>query len=207
MNPEDFKQAWQTPSSQTRLTIDADLLLQEVRRNDRNFSDTIFWRDVREVGVGLVMIPIWLYMGVQMALPWTWYLTVPGLVWIVVFLLVDRRRHRQPPAGPNESLRERVESSLAQVEHQIWLLRNICWWYLAPLFVPMLAFFGQVGWTVRDGGWWTVLATFLMVGFASTVMAAVYRLNQHAVRSSLEPRRQELKTLLASLQDETPAAE
>ena len=35
MNPDDFKQAWQTQSSQTRLTIDAELLLKEVRRNQR----------------------------------------------------------------------------------------------------------------------------------------------------------------------------
>ena len=30
MNPDDFKQAWQSQTSQTRLTIDADLLLKEV---------------------------------------------------------------------------------------------------------------------------------------------------------------------------------
>jgi len=207
MNPDDFKQAWQTPSSQTRLTIDADLLLQEVRRNDHNFTTTIFWRDVREVGVGLMMIPVWFYMGVRMALPWTWYLTVPGLVWIVAFLLVDRRCHRQPPAGPGESLRERVESSLTQVEHQIWFLRNVWWWYLAPLLLPGLVFVMHVGWKIRDGGWWTVLATTMMCGLVAVVMIAVYRFNLHAVRSSLEPRRLELKTLLASLQDETPIAE
>ena len=37
MNPDDFKQAWQAQSSQTRLTIDAELLLKEVRRNQRRF--------------------------------------------------------------------------------------------------------------------------------------------------------------------------
>ena len=35
MNPDDFKRAWQTQTSQTRLTIDAELLLREVRRNQQ----------------------------------------------------------------------------------------------------------------------------------------------------------------------------
>ena len=51
MNPDDFKQAWQAQSSQTRLTIDAELLLKEVRRNQQHFTAMIFWRDVREVGI------------------------------------------------------------------------------------------------------------------------------------------------------------
>ena len=124
MDPDDFKQAWQTQSSQTRLTIDAELLLKEVRRNQRYFTATIFWRDVREVGVGLLMVPLWLYLGVKHSLPWTWYLMVPALLWVAGYMLADRMRHKRQPPEPGEPLRQRVESSLAQVEHQIWLLRN-----------------------------------------------------------------------------------
>jgi len=60
MNPDNFKQVWQTRLSQSRLTIDAELLLNEVRRNQEYFTATIFWRDVREVGPGLLMVPLWL---------------------------------------------------------------------------------------------------------------------------------------------------
>ena len=64
MDPDKYQQAWQAHSSQTRVTVDADLLLKEVQRNQRNFRATIFWRDVREVGVGLLMLPLWFYLGV-----------------------------------------------------------------------------------------------------------------------------------------------
>jgi len=43
MNPDNFKQTWQTQTSESRLTIDAELLLNEVRRNQRHFNATIFW--------------------------------------------------------------------------------------------------------------------------------------------------------------------
>ena len=206
MNPDNFQQAWQTQSSPTRLTIDAELLLKEVRRNERQFTATIFWRDVREVGTALLSVPLWIYLGVKLSLPWTWYLTVPALVWIAGFMLADRMRHKRQPPASGEPLRQRVESSLAQVEHQIWLLRNVFWWYLLPLALPILAFFGQIAWQVRSSGWLAALVVALVVLVGVVVFGAVYRLNQDGVRSELEPRRQELEALLASLKDETPAA-
>ncbi len=38
VEPDKFQQAWQAQTSATRVTADAGLLLQEVRRNQRNFS-------------------------------------------------------------------------------------------------------------------------------------------------------------------------
>ena len=37
MDPDNFKQAWQAQASPSQLTIDADLVLKEVRRNQQNF--------------------------------------------------------------------------------------------------------------------------------------------------------------------------
>lgn len=207
MNPDDFQRAWQTQSSHTRLTIDADLLLKEVQRNQRQFTATLFWRDMREICTGVLLAPLWLYLGVKLSLPWTWYLTAPMLVWIAGYMLADLRRHKRQPPEPGEPLRQRVECSLAQVEHQIWLLRNVFWWCLLPLSLPMLIFFGQVAWLTRSAGWLTAVVFMGLVSLVGIIFASVYRLNQDAVRSELGPRRQELEALLASLKDEPPAAD
>jgi D-alanyl-D-alanine carboxypeptidase len=92
---------------------------------------------------------------------------------------------------------------LAQVEHQIWLLRNVFRWYLLPFTISILAFFAHVSW-LRSEEWLEALAfaTFLFV-FVLGLYSFVYYLNQNAVRTQLEPRRQELLALLASLRDET----
>jgi hypothetical protein len=206
MNPDELKQAWQTQTSQSHLTIDAELLLNEIRRNQKNFSAMIFWRDFREVGVSLLMTPLWIYLGLRMSLPWTWYLAVPAMLWIACYMLVDRWRHKGPAPQPGEPLRQRVESLLAEVAHQIRLLRNVFWWYLLPLLIPMLAFFGQVAWQQRSGGWLTAVSLAIVVAIVLIVFASIYWLNQKAVGSELEPRRQELETMLASLRDETPSA-
>ena len=203
MDPDKYQQAWQKHSSQTRVTIDADLLLKEVQRSQGHFQATIFWRDFREVGVALVMLPLWFYLGVTFSLPWTWYLTVPAFIWVIGFILVDRMRHKQQPSEPGEPLLDCVKASLTQVEHQIWLLRHVFWWYLLPPTISLLAFFGHVAW-LTFGDWLGALgfATFLFV-FVFAQYYWIDRVNQRAVRLQLEPRRRELLALLMSLGDET----
>ena len=205
MDPDQLKQAWQAQPSQARLTTDAAMLLQEVRRNQRHFTATIFWRDFREVGTCLLLLPLWFYLGARHASPWTWYLAVPALLWIAGFLLVDRLRQKARAPRPSETLRQCVASSLAQVQHQIGLLRRVLWWYLLPLALPLLAYVGQLAWQERTGGWRTALAISLVVALVAVVFGAVYWLNQYVVRSGLEPRRRELETLLASFEDERTA--
>jgi len=206
MAPDNLQQAWQAQSSQTRVTIDSELLHKEVQRNQRDFLATIFRRDVLEVGTGIVMLPVWLYLGAKYALPWTWYLSEPALLWVAGFFLVDRIRHKRKPLEPGAPLLQTVQESLAQVEHQIWLLRNVGWWYLLPLAIPMLAFFVHVTLlTFRE--WLPAIAFggFLFV-FLLVVNGLIYYFNQRAVRTQLEPRRQELLALRTALGHETDAA-
>ena len=122
---------------------------------------------------------------------------------MILFILVDRIRHKQQPSEPGEPLLDCVRVSLTQVEHQIWLLRNVFWWYLLPFTIAILAFFAQDAWLNHSGFWPIALAFVPFALFLLVLYGFVYYLNQRAVRRELEPRRQELLTLLASLGDET----
>jgi CubicO group peptidase (beta-lactamase class C family) len=203
MDLDSYQKAWHSQSSQTRVTIAADLLLKEVQRSQRNFRATIFHRDFREVVIGLLMLPVWFYLGHRFSLPWTWWLGIPAITWVILFFLVDRIRHKQKCVGPDESLLESVKESLIQVDHQIWLLRNMFWWYLLPCTIAVLAFFAQNAWLKNSGFWPITLALAPYLLFLLVLYGFVYYLNQRAVRRDLEPRRDELLALLATLGDET----
>ena len=203
MEPDKYQQAWQAQTSATRVTVDADLLLQEVQRNQRNFRRGSSRETFVEVVVGLVMIPVWFYLGITVSLPWTWWLTVPALVWMIGFMLVYRKRYMPKPSEPDEPLIACVKNSLTEVEPQIWLLRNVFWWYLLPPSISISAFFIHVALSLRAGGWLLVVGDVVMlVFFLAVVYGGIYFLNQYAVRRQLEPRRQELLALLVSLGDE-----
>ncbi|HEY4311771.1 MAG TPA: serine hydrolase domain-containing protein [Pirellulales bacterium] len=202
MTPDKFQEAWRADSSQTRVTVDAELLRKEVERNQRDFRALILRRDTLEITVALLFIPVWSVMGAWLALPWTWYLTEPAMMWVAGFFLVDRWRHPQRPIEPGAPLLTTVRESLRQVDHQIWLLRNVFWWYLLPLFVSELVFFAHVAGDVASLHWLFGLGfgSFLFA-FLVTINGFVDYINQRAVRVQLAPRRQELLALLASLDD------
>jgi hypothetical protein len=200
-----YQQAWQAQSSRTRVTIDADLLRKEVQRSQGYFQALIFWRDFREVVVSLLLIPAWFYLGARTSQSWTWYLTVPALIWVAGFMLVYRLRHPQKPSGPHESLRKCVRNSLNQVDDQIWMLRNVFWWYILPPGATLLVFFLDVAWrgAVLTNDWLAGLgAAAIFMAILLAVYYSVYYVNQYAVRTQLVPQRRELLALLAGLSNE-----
>jgi CubicO group peptidase (beta-lactamase class C family) len=206
MDPDQYQRAWRAQSSQTRVTIDADLLLKQVQRGQQVLRAATFFGDFGVIGILLLLLPVWIYMGMTAALPWTWYLMVPADIWIIGFILVGRARQKRKPSESGEPLLKSVKESLALVERQIWLSRKTLWWYLLPTLIPMLLFFAHVAWQlgIETNQWLVALAfgTFLFV-FALAVYASVYYIIQRGVRKHHEPRRQELLALLSSLSDET----
>lgn len=207
MEPDKYQQAWKTHSVQLKVTIDTDLLSKVVLESHEGFRSTIFWRDCREVGTALVMLPLWFYLGISKSLPWTWWLTIPALIWVAGFILVDRKRHPQRTSDPGESLVFYVKEALGHVEHQIWLLRNVFWWYLLPFCISIMAFFLQVAWNSSRTSWEFVLGAGFMGAFLFIIYGATYLLNQYAVRKQLEPRRRDLLGLVRSLAEETGEGE
>ncbi|MDA8745466.1 beta-lactamase family protein [Rubripirellula amarantea] len=203
MDPDKYQQAWHAQTAQPKVIVHADLLLEEVQRHQGNFQATIFWRDFREVGIAVLLLPIWFYLGIRTSSPWTWYLTVPALLWIIGFMLVDRFRHRPKPSEPGEPLIDCVKVSLAQVEHQIWLLRNVFWWYLLPFCISILAFFFHTAWLTSSAWWEFIASTLALSSLLAVVYGLVYFINQRSVRKQLQPRREELLALLMSLGDES----
>ena len=131
MTFNELQKTWRDQQAGDKLAIDTDLLLNEVKRNKKNFESTIFWRDAREVGVGIVMFPLFVYWGLKYKF-WSLHVIALSIAFIVVFMVADRilSYRRQPQC--NDTLLGCIESSLRQVKHQIWLLKNVLWWYLMP---------------------------------------------------------------------------
>ena len=202
MNLDRYQQAWKAEAARTRVKIDSDLLTKEVERSQQGFHSIIFWRDVREVGGALLMVPVWLVMGFWMSLPWTWYLTVVAFVWVACFMLINRRLYPQRPGEPGEPLVFYVNEAASQVGNQIWMLRHVYWWYVLPFSLAFLAFWLQVAWSAssdsREFYWVAGIGAMGIAVFGW----AVYRLNQYAAKTQLEPRRQSLLQLANSLQSE-----
>ena len=137
MNFEELQKKWQAQDAGAQVSLNADLLLKEVQRKQRQFRRTIFWRDVREIGVAAVLVPVFVHSGWKVH--WTLYLCALSCFVVGAFMLLDRRQQKKKTSDQNGSLKDCAATSLAEVSHQIWLLKNILWWYLLPIFVPIMS--------------------------------------------------------------------
>lgn len=205
MNFEALQKTWQSQNAGAQVTINADLLLKEVRRNQRQFWRTIFWRDVREVGVALLLAVFFMWHGLKLK-NWTNGLVGLGCFGVGAFMVVDRLRQRRKKPLASDALVGCVETSLHEVNHQIWLLKNVLWWYLLPIAAPLTVATGVSLWQSRHVA--ANLITLSVYGlFCVLLYWGVYWINQFAVRKSLEPRRRELEALLAETGNPVPATE
>jgi hypothetical protein len=198
MNFEQLQDVWQHEAGGAKISIRADVLLRELQHNQQHFRNTILWRDVREIGVTGIMTLVFGYLGIRDR-QWSFHVLALACCGVGIFMLIDRWHQRRQRPVKTVPVRSCVEASLTEVNHQIWLLKNVIWWYLLPFQVGVGAFVCSIVWQARHAGP-AVLAG--LGGFAllsGLVTWGVYHLNQVAVRKDLEPRRQELKTLLASL--------
>lgn len=206
MTFEQLQKTWQFQDRSPKVTVDTDLLLKEVRRNQTGFRTTIFWRDVREVTVAFLCTVYFSYHGLRRD-DWAAYLIAFACFGVGVFMLADRARQRRKKPAPSDPLKACIETSLDQVNHQIWLLRNILWWYLLPLGLPLIIFFGRSAWQTGDGAVEVTVTFGAAVGFVALLYWGIYWLNQYCVRKQLQPRRRELESLLASLENPTHQAD
>lgn len=199
------KNYWQKDATAAKLTIDSDMLIREVKRNKEAFESTIFWRDFREVAVSIIMVGVFLY-GAFKSKDNIWVagaLVVVALacLYVAVFFLVDRRLQRKKEARHTDPLLACIESSLMQVNHQIWLLKNVFWWYLLPPGAGIALVFIAINVELFR----VLPAKLVLPGclfgmlFVVLIFVGVYWLNQFAVRKGLIPRKEELEAMLKNI--------
>ncbi|HUT30706.1 MAG TPA: hypothetical protein VMX13_13005 [Sedimentisphaerales bacterium] len=198
MTFDELKKTWQSQQTGFKLTIDSDMLLKEVKRNKKHFASAIFWRDVREAGLCVILSIFFLYVGIRLAL-WPLFLLAALILGVGLFLVVDRAFQKRKAPKSTESLGGCIEDALAQVNHQIRLLKSVLWWYLLPPGIGMTISCVYLAYLLRRAPTWCLLIPVASFIVMTIVLWRVYHLNQCAVRKELLPRRAELEQLLNAL--------
>ena len=124
------------------------------------FDQKVFWRNFREYAAGLVLTVI--FAG-QLILGNDRRTAAIGLLCVGFVMVYLWWKHRQlGPLDPTADIVTYRAALLERYDDQIRLLRTMPYWYLAPLFVPMLS--------VAASTWPRSRATVLV--FVTVVVAA-----------------------------------
>jgi len=204
MNFEDLQRTLQCQHANAKVTINADpdALLKEVRLKQQQWGAINFWGDVLEIGGEYLASLFFAYQGLRHAnwnpfqLPdWDSLLVAFACAGVGTFRLVNRMVQRRKQTTANDPLKACLEASLNEVKHDICLQRNVFWWCWLPLTTAFAVSFCYASLRFH-----TPRFLLFLLFFVIPLAWWGYRLSLFTVRKVLEPRRQELEALLASLE-------
>lgn len=205
MSFEELQLAWQHDRTATPIAKMDYSTLNQVRADSRRFSRMIFWRDVREVVASLLIAFVfgsvaWAAHS-EGAISWPAWISAALGLGVGVYFLIDRliMHRRARPQG--DVLCVEIDRAADSVRHQIWLLRNMFWWYMLPIILSTLFFALQVTIGTPEGTsiWVKVLIWAFVLGPSVWVDRWIWNMNQKAIRTELEPRLAELEMRRAEL--------
>lgn len=198
-----LQKAWQCQHASTKLPINADagVLLKQVRRNQQIWGAINFWDAMLEIGGGFLGALFFSYLGARNAswtpfrLPdWDFLLVASACAALGTFRLVNRIVQRRKQTAAKDPLKACIEASLNEVNHDIWLQRNVFWWCWLPFTTAFAVSFCHASLRFH-----TLKFLAFLVLFVIPLAWWGCRLSRFTMRKVLEPRRQELEALLASL--------
>jgi hypothetical protein len=205
MDFAELQRTWREQNGMARAGAPAvEAALGRIRRLERR----LLVRDAVEVVAAVGVAVVFGRMALLAPAGWPFLAAALLALGVGAFFVVDRLRRRHRPAAVD--LRSAIARSLDDVEHQIRLLRNVTWWYLAPLSAAVLLVAGGTLWGVRaelPAAWpaarWIVGGALAQVlALVAALFWAIRRMNLHAVENQLRPERDAIAAVLAELESE-----
>ncbi len=214
MDLDDYKDVWQGLDDSVKSGVEADAVVATCRKRVKRFRVGLLVSDILEIGVGLVMVWVWLspfnkvFSGHELLMS----LGAGAIFFVCVFLAVARVLRHLRERRPFVSVSDGLLRQLYAVNQRIWLLRNLIWWYLTPCAIAILTVLIAVGTEVRKSHV-TLAASgvdvkrnfFIGEGIyvfcCILVFVGVYYLNQRAVRKELLPLKENLEQLVRDIEN------
>ena len=209
MTPEDeLKSAWKAQPLPRQITINADVLLQQIRGNKARFASEILWSTMFMILGWVVMafgiIGFGIFCMVRRGAPWEavsgfFFLGIISLA-IAAYTALDRFRYMRR-VSLSAPVLACAEESLALMQHEIQLWSNVLWWLLLPLALGVEASVLALAWA--KGVHWLVSPLALrMLGIMVIITLGGSWFSRWYVHTYYEPRRQELEALVQKLKSQ-----
>jgi hypothetical protein len=135
--PDDLEQLWKTQP------VDPAVKGEEMRKiiltKTEKFDRTIRRRNIRETVAAAMVAIFFTYIawgqrnGIDRAGS---IILVASSLWIIYYMW--RRGAEPPDPNPDQTLEGYQRALVRKYDHQIRLLRNVKFWYLAPMYVGLL---------------------------------------------------------------------
>ena len=223
MDLEELKVIWDEQTKVPRFALnEADLHAIVQRRIEESNRSAAFRYRVEislsaVLGIGLLIVAGILAFGhAEWFAPLRWPKRAPssgditalflvGAIWVYFAFYLNRARLRLQRSGETfeSSLRGDIDRSLARLEFQIKIAKDIVWWGFIPVYAAVTLWTFVLFKLSAGPARAAVLNTSFAVAFAGMVVAFALEVfsRQKAIRERYEPQRRELESLRRKLAD------
>ncbi|WP_066836766.1 hypothetical protein [Rufibacter ruber] len=193
MLDQDLKNLWQKGPSPSQIHLNQEVLLQEIRAEATATDQKIKTRDRREIGVALVVLPVFALTAWLMPFPLTKLgagLVIPWCLLIVFQLKRARQNRVQDFSAP---LQEYLHQYRQYLLRQAQLLKSAWYWYILPFTVCMVLFI--CGFPLSLG------KMIFNLGIILGMSVFIYLANRHALKHELQPLLIKVERALSALKE------
>lgn len=166
---------WQSqPVEVTKMSV------EELRNRAGKFERKIRFRNIREYVASLIAAGLlgYFYIGAhEVASRVTLALFIAAMLWIVIALHYTGSAKSTPL---DQDTRTTQQFYRAELQRQLHVVKNVWWWYLAPMFPGCIAFTVSYVMKPRHPAMWAGLV--LMDGLFMVAFYTVWKLNVRAAR-------------------------
>lgn len=188
---QDLKDIWKQATQEELVSLDQEQLIRDMKEEHQILSAAIRKRDRLEIGVALVLMPFFLIGAFFLTaiISKLGALLMLAVLGFIIYRLRSARRYE--PASLAESSREYLLKLKIYYTIQRDLLREVAYWYLAPLFICICLI--QLGFDMKPV---VLVINIAMVAF---LYIWIYFMNQSAVKKKYDPFLAEIDEKLAAL--------
>lgn len=203
MNDKELKEVWMSQSAS--IPFDNAQLLGEIRKRTDKFDRRVRRRNWVEWATGaLVVAPLTAAAFVVDGLVRVGCLVSVGAVlWVAYF--IKRYGTAAPDPDPHMSLAEYRQALLEKYDRQIWLLKNVKYWYLLPLYTSVMLIFTGALLRMFEARGFFVARDFVPMAIGTGMMLFVWWLNEGYGVRKLRREREETRQRLDQLNGDEPA--
>ena len=209
MTPDDeLKSVWNAQPLPRQITMNAEVLLQQIRGNKARFTSEILWSAVFMI-LGWVVIAFG-SIGFSIYKVWhgaPWYamsgFVLLGIIHLAIaaYTALDRFRQMRR-VSLSAPVLACAEESLALVRHEIQLWGNVLWWYLLPLALGIEAAVLACVCTVEGVHGLVSPLALACLGILVIITLGGSWFSRWYLHTYYEPRRQELEALVRELKSQ-----
>lgn len=173
---DELEQLWKTQPADTALR--GEEMRKIVAEKMRSFDRRVQWRNRIEIAAALVVALFFAYAG------WIQHndieragcaILVAGALYIIYY--IRRNGGEAPDPNPDQTIEAYQRAMVSKFDHQILMLKNVKYWYLAPMYIGLLTLSAGKLWEYSEKG---ALSLIVATGplIYTLVFAGVWWLNE-----------------------------